>query len=394
MFLGRDSIMGLFKPNVPKLAEKKDVPGLIKALAHKDPEIRAAAANALGELRDGTAVVSLVSCLRDRELKVWREAAEALVKIGKPSVEPLAALIRFSPPLRELAIDTLGKIGAESAVNQLTAAMGNSDVYVRAAATDALGKIGGEKVLEPLIAAFKDANHSVRKAATDGLLKFGKSAIAPLCAVVKDSAQPEYVHWAAAGTVEKIGGSDDPVVQAWCAVAKRDWNLALSLGNVSVEPLILALKDKSDDVRASAITVLGKLGDIKAVDPLIAALTDVGWQMRGPVTEALVKMGAASVDPVIAALKQNDHLVRFRAAEVLGEICDGRSVSPLIALLKDTDEGVRWSAAKALVKMYRSNRLDKNLCQMIFVMRELIKQPHSDSAWCAGFHSDSPPIEL
>jgi HEAT repeat protein len=43
-----------------------------------------------------------------------------------------------------------------------------------------------------------------------------------------------------------------------------------------VEPLIAALKDENSDVRQAAAKALGKIGDPRAVEPLIAALSDEG----------------------------------------------------------------------------------------------------------------------
>lgn len=42
--------MNLFRPNVIKLEQRRDVDGLMKAMSHKDPEIRRDAATALGHV--------------------------------------------------------------------------------------------------------------------------------------------------------------------------------------------------------------------------------------------------------------------------------------------------------------------------------------------------------
>jgi len=43
---------GLFKPNVERLQEEKNVKGLIKALRYKDSDVRREAAEALGKIGD------------------------------------------------------------------------------------------------------------------------------------------------------------------------------------------------------------------------------------------------------------------------------------------------------------------------------------------------------
>ena len=47
------------------------------------------------------------------------------------------------------------------------------------------------------------------------------------------------------------------------------------LGDVrAVEPLLAALRDNDRDVREEAIKALGRLGDMRAMEPLLAAVED------------------------------------------------------------------------------------------------------------------------
>jgi HEAT repeat protein len=130
-------------------------------------------------------------------------------------------------------------------------------------------------------------------------------------------------------------------------------------------------------VRQAAAVALGAIGDARAVEPLIAALKDedsgvrlwaakaldaIGWKPETGEAEALyliaqrkwdgcVKIGAPAVEPLIAALKGEDWRVREAAAEALGKVGDARAVEPLIAALKDGDSDVRKAAAEALAKI-------------------------------------------
>ena len=74
---------GLFKPNVERLQEKKNVKGLIKALRHKDRRVRSEAAEALGEIGDKRAVEPLIQALKDEYWDVRLRAEKALEKIEK-----------------------------------------------------------------------------------------------------------------------------------------------------------------------------------------------------------------------------------------------------------------------------------------------------------------------
>lgn len=90
-----------------------------------------------------------------------------------------------------------------------------------------------------------------------------------------------------------------------------------------MEPLIQALNDPNakDWVRMSMADTLGKIGDPRAVEPLISALGD------------------------------EDEGFRCEAAAALGEIGDPRAVEPLTRALEDESEWVRETAAEALEKI-------------------------------------------
>jgi len=73
-----------FKETMPPLArmeKKKDVKGLIKALRHRDKDVRISAARALGEIGDTRAVDPLTRALKDKNLAVQEAVKEALQKI-------------------------------------------------------------------------------------------------------------------------------------------------------------------------------------------------------------------------------------------------------------------------------------------------------------------------
>jgi len=126
----------------------------------------------------------------------------------------------------------------------------------------------------------------------------------------------------------------------------------------AVEPLITRLETGSTaDLRQGAAEALGKLGDARAVEPLIAALNDTATPVRQSAAEALVRLGAPqAVDPLTIALKDetaSDGLfsVPVLAAEVLGRLGDGRAVAPLIAALNDERTYLSGAASRALVAL-------------------------------------------
>jgi HEAT repeat protein len=104
------------------------------------------------------------------------------------------------------------------------------------------------------------------------------------------------------------------------------------------------------EVRQEATEALGKLGDARAVEPLIACLKDPQWSYRGLAASALGELGdARAVEPLLACLNEPNKAIREGALESLGKLGDARAVGPLIACLKDY--AISDKAARALLKL-------------------------------------------
>ncbi|MCD4684978.1 MAG: HEAT repeat domain-containing protein [Anaerolineae bacterium] len=128
----------------------------------------------------------------------------------------------------------------------------------------------------------------------------------------------------------------------------RFTHLLLRLHFASVDRLLAALSD-DEIVRYNVVEALGKLGDVRAVEPLIVALRDENMDVRRNAAEALGLIGdARAVEPLITALEGEDKWVCSRVAQALGQLGDVRAVKPLIAALHDWDRYVRRRAIKAL----------------------------------------------
>jgi HEAT repeat protein len=107
----------------------------------------------------------------------------------------------------------------------------------------------------------------------------------------------------------------------YCVIHKQ-WDRCVQIGASAVEPLIAAIEDQDQNTRRAAATALGQIGDRRAVKPLAAVLKD----------------------------KSNSDDVRQAAIQALGQIGDAHAVKPLIAALKHggNDDNVRRAAAEAL----------------------------------------------
>jgi HEAT repeat protein len=122
-----------------------------------------------------------------------------------------------------------------------------------------------------------------------------------------------------------------------------------NIGDRAVEPMIAALNDENENVRIFAADVLGEIKDSRAVEPLITALRDENVEVREKTVSALGKIKHPRVlEFLIGALKDENSKVRVKAVEVLGEMKDPRVVEPLVAALNDENEKVRMLTAEVL----------------------------------------------
>lgn len=108
-------------------------------------------------------------------------------------------------------------------------------------------------------------------------------------------------------------------------------------GDEALRTLILVVTNKHEDliVRGRAALMLGKLGDTRAVDPLIQALDAPGFQTPLYAAEALGKLGDLRAIPALLPLLESEH-DRYRevaqeALRRLGYQTDESSVPILIS---------------------------------------------------------------
>lgn len=123
------------------------------------------------------------------------------------------------------------------------------------------------------------------------------------------------------------------------------------IGDVrAVEPLIFALKDRNHTIRYWVANALGRIGDVRAVEPLIAALQDRDWAVRRNVIDALGRIGdVRAVEPLIAALPNSNMRVYSSVADVLRQFRDAQTVNPRkAALQRETDEKLLYRVLYAL----------------------------------------------
>jgi HEAT repeat protein len=203
---------------VRRLKERRDTRGLVRALRNKDHQVQYEAVEALGELKDPAAIPALMGALTgDQYSGIRWKAAEALVKIGEPSVQPLISVTdNPDADIRWKAAVSLGEIGDSRAVAPLVTMLGDDDRFVRSRAAYALaligtpvipalsealdhenpgvrqssvtvlGKIGGTEAIRALVRALGDPSPDVRLEAISALVKQAEDAFGALSEALKE----------------------------------------------------------------------------------------------------------------------------------------------------------------------------------------------------------------
>ncbi|MBM4319680.1 MAG: hypothetical protein FJ125_06905, partial [Deltaproteobacteria bacterium] len=382
-----------------------------------EPELRAAAAAALGRLGRPALGEALVMGLGDSWGQVRRACALALEELGAP---PTAAQREASAAIAMEQWSRLLPLGAAAVPLLLHAAAdGGSDVAAgqhRSNAARLLGQIGGadERVRAVLLDLLQqDALPSVRAVAARALGALGDAAAAP--ALVAAFAREAGCREVRLALVEAAAGLDDPVVGELLtrALADRVPEVQVAAARVMrlsscplTGPLIAALESSDARLRQAAAEELGRLGDARAIDPLCLVLADTSSEVRRAARTALLALGWHPVGwrirpgdkgyaywttrsewldegtqqdqpqvPLLLAVARSDADPdrRRNAAEVLGLIGDPAALPGLTELAAtDPDEAVRAAAREAV-----------ELLEQV-VRRRRAEQPAPEDAAAAG----------
>ena len=117
----------------------------------------------------------------------------------------------------------------------------------------------------------------------------------------------------------------------------------------SVAAVVRLLGDRDATVRRTAARTLGQIGDPAAIPPLLHALGAARRISTTVIAEALMEIGAAGHDALVAGLRDGSAIERRIAAAVLGLTGAVAAVSDLAGVAAgDGDPGARAAAVEAL----------------------------------------------
>ena len=213
--------------------------------------------------------------------------------------------------------------GAKRTFESVLDSLKDRDKDVRRQAVEALSEIEHPKAVEALEGALSDPSVWVRERAAEALGNFSTgTSLKPLLKALADDAA--VVRSAAAESLGKLGDAR------------------------AGEALIGLLGDEDKWVRESAAKALAAIAEKPAAEALCLSLGDPSFDVRTAAMEALVQIGKPAVSALIGALKGGDWQIRLKAATLLGRIADAAALDPLIKALGDRNAAVRKSVAGAL----------------------------------------------
>jgi HEAT repeat protein len=154
-----------------RIGESAVIP-LIHALKDDDRYLRFGAADSLGEIGDKRAVKPLIYALKDKDSYIRLEAARALDKIGWKSKGGQENVYYLIAKANWREVIKIGKL----AVLPLIQSLKDGEMDLRYDAADALGEIGDERALKQLNRTLKDDDIDVRKKVAEVLVNMSQNS--------------------------------------------------------------------------------------------------------------------------------------------------------------------------------------------------------------------------
>lgn len=308
------SIIGAIKA-LGKIKDDRAFASIIYFVEQRNYYLKQAGAEAIGDLGDERAIKSLQLLMEDTEFGYNAEfAGEALSKIGSAAVEPLIAFLKHDNyQVRQSAIMALGNIGDSRAIKPLMELLKTQDKYASEKTMVALSKLG-PPVIEPLFTWLDAEERKLRDIAASILINMGDIPVKGLLTHAQNN------EGRVKGEILKVLGSipDPQVINLLISnlIASdqfvRDAAKIALKKIASIEPLVASLKDKNWELRKEVARILGLIGNSDAINPLKACLNDENESVRAQAVGALFRLGEqVDLDPIIHSSERVDLLTEF-----------------------------------------------------------------------------------
>ncbi len=368
-----------------KIGSKRAVATIIAAAGDGNYEVRLGAIQAMGSIGDTRVLPALLSFFHDPNLTVRMETVQALGSY--PGTEAMDLLIQaLQDPdvgIRKEAARLLGICNAVAAARPLTTLLDDPDTEVRLAAARALDAIGWKPADAKEQLAYLIAKENWKEIRRLGLIsnsspkpQNAKPALVPKDLRSRIPREPGVAEQEKALSGEKTRTemlsevkeasptTDDnvPDLQYFIgalADLHADPSLrhkaAEALGRLGdlrgIQPLMNALGDPDAEVRWRAALSLGMLGDHRVFSSLVVALDDPVFEVKRRAAESIaVLKPRGAVRPLCELTKSPDPGSRSLAVKTLGEFEDDEAIRALLSALEDTHADVKSAARSSLMK--------------------------------------------
>jgi len=330
--LGRDAVETL-------LARRADVDldgadwvrakAFATALSADVPELRMAAANALGDVGQADTIPQLVERFDDPDARVRARVARACGRIDDArAVEPLAGLLGDpNGAVRLEAAEALGRIGNRQALEALLRLYDDEDERVRRIAVAGFGTFQNDRPVDHLVDALDDDAAAVRRTGVYSLIELLSNVPADRSHEIREA------------VVERLAAGDDGTV---------------------LEPLVELLEESTQTAqRRNTAWLLGRVTadqrNRTVIDGLVDALGDEDAMTRQFAATSLTEIGGDYAERALLDVAEDEHAdpeVRAQAVFALGKVGDEEARRRLDGLLDATDEeAIREKAFAALSKL-------------------------------------------
>jgi len=306
--------------DVARWEEAGRIDKLTEALADPKAEVREAALQSLGTLKAETAIDNISACFNDAEESVVLASVNALAALESNSaVTPLIAALKLDhADARMIAIHALGALKAPSAVNPLAEMLNRAKGDELLAVIESLGSIGSEQASRSLVDKLSTAGSTdIRKACIDALPETGGPV-------------------ALKALVDALADHDDLIRET----AKTS---LIKIGDPAIPSIMDGLRSDNREVRKASVALLRGLSAIPTQGYALAwyqmarATTDDNREIDPETVHILAGMGMDAVTPLIEAAAHSDAEVRDYAAislETIGEPCASKAATRVLARAK------------------------------------------------------------
>ncbi len=269
---------------------EKDMLIYLEQMNENDSAIRLDAIGMVTGIKDGRLLYPLVKALQDDDLGIQQAAMDALVAYDDEAAVynliPLLADRRVS--VKNMAQEILEKTGG-SGLDLLHSHINDKDEDVRKMIADILGRLELPEAVPILIDMLKDTNDNVRSSAVEGLGSVTDPSIVDSLIGLLDQGD-----WVALFVVESLGRIGD---------------------KKAVGPIVRIITSSNNiDVQVIAIEALSHIGGEEAVDGLLKVIDCVSPEIMDKAVMGIVTLTQGKIAPILDKFGREDfvrHLERI-----------------------------------------------------------------------------------